>query len=81
MLQKKPQDQPVEDTRREFLRKSVYAVYATPVITALLVAEASAARSPGANRAACRKAGGTWYGIGKNGCCDLKPFDGCGPDK
>jgi hypothetical protein len=31
--------------RRAFLRKSVYAVYATPVITALLVNNASAAQS------------------------------------
>ena len=32
-------------SRREFLRKSVYAAYATPLITALLVEPASAAQS------------------------------------
>jgi hypothetical protein len=31
--------------RREFLRKSVYAAYATPLITALLVEKASAYQS------------------------------------
>lgn len=31
--------------RRDFLRKSVYAAYATPLITPLLVAEESAAAS------------------------------------
>ena len=31
--------------RREFLRKSVYAAYATPLITALLVEQASAYQS------------------------------------
>lgn len=47
-------DQPKSDlksddsnTRREFLRKSVYAAYATPLITALLVENASAANSNG----------------------------------
>jgi len=32
-------------SRRDFLRKSVYAAYATPVITALLVEQASAKKS------------------------------------
>ena len=32
-----------DKSRREFLRKSAYAAYATPVITALLVNKASAA--------------------------------------
>ena len=32
----------INNNRREFLRKSVYAAYATPLITALLVEEASA---------------------------------------
>lgn len=32
-------------TRREFLRTSIYAAYATPLITALLVEEANAAPS------------------------------------
>ena len=40
----KPDD---SSTRREFLRKSVYAAYATPLITALLVEKASAANSNG----------------------------------
>ena len=31
--------------RRDFLRKSIYAAYATPLITALLVEEASAKQS------------------------------------
>jgi hypothetical protein len=34
-----------DSDRREFLRKSIYAAYATPIITALLVEEASAANS------------------------------------
>jgi hypothetical protein len=36
---------PNTSTRREFLRTSIYAAYATPLITALLVEEASAAPS------------------------------------
>jgi hypothetical protein len=40
-----PKDAPVDDERRAFLRRSVYAAYATPLITALLVEEAGAARS------------------------------------
>ena len=35
----------VDGERRSFLRQSVYAAYATPVITALLVEDASAALS------------------------------------
>lgn len=35
------------NSRREFLRKSAYAAYATPVITALLINKASAATSWG----------------------------------
>ena len=35
----------VNNSRREFLRKSVFTAYATPLITALLVEEASAASS------------------------------------
>ena len=35
----------VDDSRREFLRTSVYAAYATPLITTLLVAEKAAAAS------------------------------------
>jgi hypothetical protein len=40
-----PQAEKVDNERREFLRNSVYAAYATPLITALLVAEESAAAS------------------------------------
>ena len=81
MSQQKPKDLAVDEKRREFLRKSVYAAYATPVITALLVSEASAIQSANANPGACQKAGGTWYGTGNKGCCDLKPDDGCGPNE
>lgn len=35
-----------DERRREFLRKSVYAAYATPVIMAILVEKASAKTSP-----------------------------------
>ena len=35
----------VDRDRRNFLRNSIYAAYATPLITALLVAEESAAGS------------------------------------
>ncbi|MGD9332212.1 MAG: hypothetical protein PVJ53_12930 [Desulfobacterales bacterium] len=35
----------VDEERRSFLRKSMYAAYATPLITALLVEEANAAPS------------------------------------
>ena len=35
----------VNNSRRDFLRNSVYAAYATPLITALLVEKASAASS------------------------------------
>jgi len=34
-----------DEGRREFLRKSAYAAYATPVITSMLVEKASAAKS------------------------------------
>ena len=40
------EEQPLADaSRRDFLRRSVYAVYATPVITALLIEKANAAAS------------------------------------
>jgi hypothetical protein len=45
MSQEKNNGKKVDDARREFLRKSVYAAYAAPVITALLVEQASAATS------------------------------------
>jgi hypothetical protein len=35
----------VDEERRSFLRQSVYAAYATPLITALLVEEAAAKQS------------------------------------
>ena len=41
----KPEQENVDSKRREFLRKSVYAAYATPIITALLVEDANAAPS------------------------------------
>jgi len=37
----------VDEERRNFLRKSVYAAYATPLITTLLVTEKAAAQSIG----------------------------------
>jgi hypothetical protein len=40
---------PVDDDRREFLRRSIYAAYATPLITMLLVEKAAAAPSGGNN--------------------------------
>ena len=45
MSEEKKHNQPIDDSRREFLRKSVYAAYATPVITALLVSQVSASAS------------------------------------
>jgi len=44
----------VDSKRREFLRNSVYAAYATPLITMLLVDAQSAAASPGCPKA-CQK--------------------------
>ena len=41
----RPEQNEVDNERRAFLRNSVYAAYATPLITALLVAEESAAAS------------------------------------
>jgi hypothetical protein len=79
MTEEQREGKTVDETRREFLRKSVYAAYATPVITALLVSQVSAATSSGSNPGQCQKAGGTWYGTGQ-GCCDFGPNDGCGPD-
>ena len=45
----------VDEERRSFLRKSVYAAYATPLITALLVEDAEAGWSgcPPAKKAKC----------------------------
>lgn len=40
-------EEEVDESRREFLRTSVYAAYATPLITTLLVAEKAAAQSTG----------------------------------
>ena len=37
----------VDEERRSFLRTSIYATYATPLITTLLVAEKAAAQSIG----------------------------------
>jgi len=46
-MKEKPSAEPesVDENRRDFLRNSVYAAYATPLITALLVESASAAQS------------------------------------
>ena len=70
MSKEKKDNQPIDDTRREFLRKSVYAAYATPVITAWLVSKASAAVSTDFNKGQCERTGGTWVGVGPNGYCD-----------
>ena len=63
---------PVEHTRRDFLRKSAYAAYATPVIAALLVEKASAAVS----KKYCENVlGGVYNNPAK--CCDTStPPDG-----
>ena len=46
----------INNSRREFLRNSVYAAYATPLITALLVSEAEAGASQANDcPAACRQ--------------------------
>ena len=50
---KQPQEEKVDnEARRRFLKKSAYAAYASPLITALLVEEASAADSLCTQRAA-----------------------------
>lgn len=56
--------------RREFLRKSLYTAYATPVIMSLLVEKASAQFSSDVKIRQCKEAGGVWIGPGSNGCCD-----------
>jgi len=48
----------VDRDRRDFLRKSAYAAYATPLITALLVETASAGSSKPADF--CRKHPNHW---------------------
>ena len=58
-------NEPDITSRREFLRKSAYAVYATPVIAALLVEKASAAIS----KNECKDLGGIYRK--KDACCDL----------
>ena len=58
-------NEPVVTSRREFLRKSAYAVYATPVIAALLVEKASAAISS----KTCKDLDGIYRPQGD--CCDL----------
>ena len=45
--------------RRDILRKSVYAVYATPVITSMLVEKASAQQSWGSSTGDSTKSGGS----------------------
>ena len=39
MSEEKKKERLTDEARRDFLRKSVYAAYATPVITALLVSK------------------------------------------
>jgi hypothetical protein len=51
--------------RREFLRKSIYAAYATPLITALLVEEASAKNSNNNGRCSPKWCSKHWAP-----CCD-----------
>jgi hypothetical protein len=46
-------NQSIDETRREFLRKSIYAAYATPVIVTLLVSKASAGVSSSIARKNC----------------------------
>ncbi len=58
-------NEPVITSRREFLRKSAYAAYATPLIAALLVEKASAAIS----RNTCKDLGGIIRPQGD--CCDV----------
>jgi hypothetical protein len=81
----KKNDQKTDEARREFLRKSVYAAYATPIITTLLIAKESAAISftgtPKENKDACAADGGKWFAGGAGqACCNYGPNDGCGPD-
>ena len=40
-----PSQETVDGSRRKFLRNSVYAAYATPLITTLLVEDAAAGQS------------------------------------
>jgi len=44
-MQDEQEKQCNDEGRRDFLRKSAYAAYATPVITSMLVEKASAAKS------------------------------------
>ena len=54
-----------DQQRREFLRKSIYAAYATPLITVLLVEEAAAKNSH--NNGKCSPA---WCSKHWAPCCD-----------
>ena len=78
MSQDHDKTQTRDETRREFLRKSVYAAYATPVITALLVSQVSAAVSITSNRGQCQKAGGSWIPGNGDMCCDVDNDGSCG---
>ena len=60
------EDKTVDNRRRAFLRNSVYAAYATPLITALLVAEKSAAAS---NVGRCTPEWCSRPGNRNEGCC------------
>ncbi|PLX85058.1 MAG: hypothetical protein C0617_05035 [Desulfuromonas sp.] len=62
-----------DEGRRDFLRKSAYAAYATPVIMAMLVEKANAAKSwnPGRgnipNNGKAKPPRGNGYGLSNNG--------------
>ena len=60
----------VDEERRSFLRKSIYAAYATPLITALLVEEASAKKAT--TMAAAPKNGAATRTIGMNLAADAQ---------
>ena len=57
-----PEQEQVDNDRRDFLRNSVYAAYATPLITALLVEEAAADQSCTADMKAICEANNYSYG-------------------
>ena len=59
-----PNSETVDTERRDFLRNSVYAAYATPLITVLLVDAKSAAAS---NNGKCSSA---WCSKHWAPCCD-----------
>jgi hypothetical protein len=67
-MEKTPTDKFDKDhdaDRREFLRRSIYAAYATPLITALLVEDAAAGNSN--NNGRCSR---KWCERHWASCCD-----------